>query len=575
VGSENGGMTTHQFEGSPFEFVRLKFTDDFQFVNFSTGQKINAGEELIVPACWAYWIIDRQGSIENWAAVRVIINVAAAVLSAITLEPGPLLFAEFIANGSDIVLTVIEDEILSSGSSEAQLLYSKLEMLVTTLDVSMISVSIYNGVKSYAFNRSKLKNDITSRLNNSNVYEEFKNGVRDVVSAMRNTSSEAFSQGQEIFNSFWESAFKQIKVQEHSQLINDWENLAISVDQGNKLFVKSDALTQYQVAEVLEDGIDDVILKDLRWIDNAPLADLELIHVFENIKFQKSGSSVVYNSDLQIVRLLSNGEIFVREVEDLGDEVMTYLNTLFSKSVSQNFLNDLIVFAGSNQNRLARYGSESALKNKLIYFFNHSSVINVKPYNQIIQDIENFFTISRSPSGSLIPGALEYFDELLQAPQKFKGGAFGLEILANPPPFLVGKKLVRLEAGIDDTEKFRFDMLFEDGNGVKIFVETKNYGSTTSFSTSFYNQFKAYISSQEITDISQIKYYFRLNSGITREGQIQKFKNMLLNGDRFEEIYDLNMSLMNSLQILNKNQFKLLMESNNTSHPFFNFIEIY
>ncbi len=50
---------------------------------------------------------------------------------------------------------------------------------------------------------------------------------------------------------------------------------------------------------------------------------------------------------------------------------------------------------------------------------------------------------------------------------------------------------------------------------------------------------------------------------------------MLLNGNKYEEIFDANTTLLNSVNISNKNQFKLFLESNNSSHQFFNFIEVY
>ncbi|MBK7129126.1 MAG: hypothetical protein IPM74_11980 [Crocinitomicaceae bacterium] len=129
-------------------------------------------------------------------------------------------------------------------------------------------------------------------------------------------------------------------------------------------------------------------------------------------------------------------------------------------------------------------------------------------------------------------------------PQKFKGGAFGLEILANPPPSLIGKTLTRLEAGIDDSEKFRFDMYFEGTGNVKVFVETKNYASTTSFTTSFYNQFKAYISNPNLTSFDELRYYFRANDGISKAERVQKFKNMINNGENKEQFYQsLNQTL--------------------------------
>jgi len=125
-----------------------------------------------------------------------------------------------------------------------------------------------------------------------------------------------------------------------------------------------------------------------------------------------------------------------------------------------------------------------------------------------------------------------------------------LEILKNRPQSLAGKTLTKLEAGIDDIDKFRFDMLFEDGSGLKIFVETKNYASTTGFTTSFYNQFKAYISNQNITSLDQIKYYFRANTGVTKTDRVQKFKNLINNGGNREQFFNsLNPTLKNQYQI--------------------------
>ena len=122
---------------------------------------------------------------------------------------------------------------------------------------------------------------------------------------------------------------------------------------------------------------------------------------------------------------------------------------------------------------------------------------------------------------------------------------------------------------------FRFDMFFEDGLGLKIFVETKNYASTTGFTSSFYNQFKAYISNQNVTSIDQLRYFFRANDGISKAERVQKFKNMLLNGNKYEEIYNSNKNLFNSMQITDEGKLKLLLESQNISHQFFNFIEVF
>jgi hypothetical protein len=155
----------------------------------------------------------------------------------------------------------------------------------------------------------------------------------------------------------------------------------------------------------------------------------------------------------------------------------------------------------------------------------------------------------------------------------------GLEILNDLPSSLQGKVLTKFEASIDDLDDLtggcRFDLLFEDGNQLKVFVETKNYAQSTTFSSSFYNQFKAYISNPSVNSIDKIKYFFKANNVITKAERVQKFKNMLLNSNKYEEIYNSNKNLFNSMQITDEGKLKLLLESQNTSHQFFNFIEVF
>ena len=52
-------------------------------------------------------------------------------------------------------------------------------------------------------------------------------------------------------------------------------------------------------------------------------------------------------------------------------------------------------------------------------------------------------------------------------------------------------------------------------------------------------------------------------------------ENMLLNGNKYEEIFISNEPLMESLGFTESIYFKAMLESNNTTHPFFNFIEVY
>lgn len=222
------------------------------------------------------------------------------------------------------------------------------------------------------------------------------------------------------------------------------------------------------------------------------------------------------------------------EVFGVADNVtiLTKLDNLIAKPHVQQFIADMVAYANGNITKLARYGNVQNLKNTLKNLIENPAVNNVKNYDQLLDDIEHFMQHHRNT-----PGALDYFDELVQSPSKFKGGAFGLEILANPPPGLVGKPIESFEMGFLEGERFRFDIKYLDGNSF-IFVETKNYASKTSFSSSFYGQFKAYFSNPEFTSLSQLRYYFRANSGVSKARLVDKFKSMINSGNRKQEIFD-------------------------------------
>ncbi len=223
--------------------------------------------------------------------------------------------------------------------------------------------------------------------------------------------------------------------------------------------------------------------------------------------------------------------------------INTRLDNLVSTSHCNAFINDLVNFANSATssstttlaNRLSRYGDAQKFKSTLKSLIENSQVNNVKPYSSLIDDIEYFILNHRN-----VNGATGYFDELLQSPLKFKGGAFGLEILHNKPSSIANLNLTALELKMDVDGNFRFDLFFEGSGNMKIFAETKNYALKTSFTSSFYSQFKSYISNSNVKSINNLKYFFRANTGVLKENRVQKFKDMLLVGERYEEIFNAN-----------------------------------
>jgi len=225
--------------------------------------------------------------------------------------------------------------------------------------------------------------------------------------------------------------------------------------------------------------------------------------------------------------------------------------------------------------RTANYASLQSFRDEFIrlHGLNNTGVKNI---DDVLNDFENLVD-----NFSAIPNVEKYVDELMQGANKFKGGAFGLEILNDLPPSLQGKTLTKFEASIDDLDDVaggcRFDLQFADGTQM-VYIETKNYAQSTAFLSSFYNQFKAYISNSAVTDINQIKYYFRANSGVTKAERVQKFQNMLNSSGRTQEIFT-SMSPQLKTSLLgagNENNFQLFLNKiNDPNSIFYQFIEVF
>lgn len=287
---------------------------------------------------------------------------------------------------------------------------------------------------------------------------------------------------------------------------------------------------------------------------NQSFKSLEKV-VPPNIGILKEKAKFVVVQGVSAQNCFNFSEGVVGGLANAGGSWLTKLDDLFAKPHFNQFQVKLIDFsswgATSTSQRLAKYGTPTALKNRIKTLLESPSVNNIKSADEIINYIDDFMLKYANKPPDF--GALAYFDELVMTTSKFKGGAYGLEILNNLPPSLNGKTLTKFEASIDDltdaTSGCRFDLQFSDGAQL-IFVETKNYAKTTSFSSSFYNQFKAYISNPNLTSLDQIKYFFRANTGITKAERIQKFKNLINNGNNKMDFFNsLNPSLKNQFQI--------------------------
>ncbi|MEO9533066.1 MAG: fibronectin type III domain-containing protein [Crocinitomicaceae bacterium] len=103
-----------------FEWVRLDINSNFQFRHPYLGRNLKKGDFILVPAFYAYWLVDAQDFVDNTAVVRKLIAVAASILSVATMNPGPLLALELSWNAAELIVANYEDDILSSDNETAK-----------------------------------------------------------------------------------------------------------------------------------------------------------------------------------------------------------------------------------------------------------------------------------------------------------------------------------------------------------------------------------------------------------------------------------------------------------------------
>lgn len=289
---------------------------------------------------------------------------------------------------------------------------------------------------------------------------------------------------------------------------------------------------------------DGVISIDKALPDNVPIENVTLKNseaVFDDVPYMDNQNNV-QQGDLEIV--MHEGREYVRVVVQQTVDAVSTLGSILDKPQFNTLFNKLKQLPTTGNNRAARYASKETFRDEFIRLHGLNAD-GVKDIDEVLIDFDNLVS-----NHSNIPNVEQYIDELMQSGSKFKGGAYGLDILTNMPPPLQGKLLIGFEASIDDISDCRFDLLFEDANSVRMFVETKNYASSTTFSSSFFNQFKAYISNSNLSNLNQIKYYFKANIGVSKTTQVAKFKAMFSSIAKREELFRvMSQNLKNQLRI--------------------------
>ncbi|SFD45168.1 YwqJ-like deaminase [Chitinophaga sp. CF118] len=352
----HGKEHTTKYACGPYDYVHLRFMDDYRFAKLGANEKITQGSEIVVPAIWAYWLIQRQETIENWNSVRIGVNVGAVILSVATMEPGPLLAAEVLFNGIDIGFTLAEDDIASHGT-DTQKHYSELwnqiymlygGVMISKVLVVNVAPRVIQTVTRYTINTTQLLGDVAGSLTKTVKSAADLEAALDRFLVLLSSTTELSAAGRNLFYSTVLAWKLNMSVLKFAKLIPGTELL---VSQGAKVSMQVPKGFAQQVATAaLKDG--DIVLQDISWYSASAHGEVEsVVSTFKNIKYESAAGKAPIVGDLEAVKTVG-GSIVMRVV---NNEARYALRQAF------NIGEDLAALLSDNEAFMKLFNGESML----------------------------------------------------------------------------------------------------------------------------------------------------------------------------------------------------------------------
>lgn len=321
------------FTGNLFDYVAVEFTDDFQFPNVKTGERIRKGQRIIVPAIWVFWLLEKQDDIEDFAVIRIIVNGAAIAISILTMEPGPMLAVELLANSIDIVVAINEDAILSSGTAGEQAFLQAWNGAYAIAGAGLLTKGVIKGI--YTFNINSFKNYITAIRNSPQELQKFAVALYQLVVKM-GKDIQSFKGGN-FLRSLILSAYIEAELLRQTLSLKTSAKLLIA--QGN--FVVSRIITEagakeVSVAKVVTKQNESVItLTEVRWYKSQYGQVDEIVHEVKDILYTSEAGAETRGT-LEIVSV-KGAQAYVRLKQAI---VLTREQQDFLKGLKQLYPNE-------------------------------------------------------------------------------------------------------------------------------------------------------------------------------------------------------------------------------------------
>ncbi len=135
-----GSVLGRSFLGDPFEFILVKFTNDFNFPNVTNGDKfIKANTILKIPAITLYWILNSKNTQETLTAVRIVVDVCIVTLAVASGgAASPLLVFDGLIAGADMAFAFADNAIDMSNNQELKDLRDGWNVMVGIIGAAQV-----------------------------------------------------------------------------------------------------------------------------------------------------------------------------------------------------------------------------------------------------------------------------------------------------------------------------------------------------------------------------------------------------------------------------------------------------
>ncbi len=340
LGAGQGTTQTYEFTGNPYDYVNIVFESDFRFTLLGDNRKIRAGDTLIVPVFWVYWMIERQETLENEAFFRLVFDAALVATAVGTAEPGPLLLLDGGVAAVDIGFTLAEDKIATSNNPQLTQISALWETFYTAYNLTRLATGTVGQLRKFSFN----KDAIIAKFNE----------LKNIPQQLRKFGDDMYLLLQTVKEFY--SVTPQLRSVAYTTMLNTWLRIKIATfsatAEGTELLVSGEKVVAQSgsyapsIMDVSVKSDGSLLFSNIRWYNEGAVSQMtgKVLKIGNYKYIDKLGKEA--EGDLGIIKL-NNGQSFVWEI--IGS------NKIYKNISFEDFVSTVGDFSNGAKHDLALY----------------------------------------------------------------------------------------------------------------------------------------------------------------------------------------------------------------------------